>query len=724
MAVIGITFLLTLVLIGTTGDNFAIVLLGIAIVSFIITISIKKLRQEAVFPSAFLAAIAACLLFLAQTYYEYLPQLELAGQTVSIEGKVIEDQGLSSSGTRRYIIKTSKINGHDMEMKIRLSSKNLNDAEYYDSVKINNAKLYELGNDNKLKDYYKSKGVYIGAYTYEEINLIKPDKRPFYSVFIDMRKYVKETVMELLPKDEGAVLVAMQTGETQLISDSAYQDFKETGITHLFAISGLNTSIWSMLVYRLLRNSGVRRKKSALISSFCVFVVMALAAFTPSVMRAGIMMLIYFAGKMIRRESDSINSIGTAALLITITNPFSALNIGLLLSFAATLGIIILSPPFMRYLNEKLEKIKSFTTRKVLRITAETISISLFATLFTFPVLIVCYEAFSLVSPLSNLIIVNLASFATVLSGIGVFISAIPFVSVIKMPIFFVCGLIAKLMLWSSNVLADLPYSYVSLHNDYTIPWIIATVLLFALALIINGDKRTKIRICTLLSVNILLGSILVDVILNRDITKIQVANVESGTSVILNRKNHSAVLGCGGGYLAPLNIDHILFDNNTNKVDLLIIPGTDENEDINAEQIDRKYEVVATVEKEEDKDLNTQINMWNDVNIYCNSDTTSAFATLTIDNLKVLITFTPSTDISKIPKDFKNADILICKSKVPQGLEYNKFGIIIISDEAKRAEATIQHINKNGGNAISTGGSSVELKTRGAKEFSARRIS
>ncbi len=63
MAVIGISFLLTLVLIGMTGDKFAFILLAIATVAFIISISIKQIRQEALFPSAFLAVMSACLVF-------------------------------------------------------------------------------------------------------------------------------------------------------------------------------------------------------------------------------------------------------------------------------------------------------------------------------------------------------------------------------------------------------------------------------------------------------------------------------------------------------------------------------------------------------------------------------------------------------------------------------------------------------------------------------------
>ncbi len=641
-----------------------------------------------------------------------------------IEGRVIEDLGASSTGTQRYLIKTTKVNGQDVNMKIRLSAKFLTDAEYYDTVKIKNATIYELGNDKSAKQYYKSTGVYVGAYTYEEVELTKATKRPPYNIFIKMREYINDTILALLPKDEGAVLVAMQTGKTKLMSDEAYKSFKETGLTHLFAVSGLNTSMWSLLAYDLLRSAGVRRKKSAAVSALFVVGVVALAAFSPSAMRAGIMMLVFFAGTVLDRESDSLNSLGLSALLIAITNPFSAMNIGLLLSFTATLGILILSPAFKRYINPKIELLNGERKKKILKVVAEILSVTISANLFMLPVMIVGFKAFSFVSLLSNLLTVNVASIAMVISGVGVFISAIPFISVIKFPLLFISGVMAKYILWCAKSLAKLPFAYVSLQNDYIVLWMIATILIIAVALILKIDKGKKIKLCALLSINILLCSVLADKIINRDITKIQVADVGNGSSVILSRQNHSAVIGCSGDYIAKYNIDDLLFSNNTKQIDLMLVPVPEKDKGEVAQSIEKGYNICSVVEKKKDEVLDTQIDMWNDVKIYCLSDNTASFATVINENLKVLITFSPATDVGKIPKEYQSADILVSKSKVPKGLDYKQFGIIIISDEKDTADLIVQSINSNGGNAISTSGNSIEIKTRGEKEFSARRLS
>ncbi|NCC87551.1 MAG: ComEC/Rec2 family competence protein [Clostridia bacterium] len=722
MAVIGISFLFTLVIIGKTGEHFAVIFLAISALAFIPAISIKSLRQASVLPSACLAVASACLLFILQTQYEYKPQLSFVGENVSVEGTVLENQGKTDSGSYRYIIKTSKVNGKDYKMKIRLSSTQLADAEYYDNISIKNATIYELGNDSSIKLYYKSTGVYIGAYTTEEIEHTKTQDKPFYYIFISLREYIKDTISGLLPNDEGAVLIAMLIGDTDSISDEAYKRFKESGVMHLFAVSGLHTSMWSMFIYQGLRNAGVRRKKSAAAASLFVLGFMALAAFTPSVMRAGIMMLVFFSGKLLGREPDSLNSLGTAALFVTVCNPFCASNLGLLLSFSATLGILLLLKPISSKIKIKTNGIKNQKLKNLVKVGVEITAITISATIFTFPVVLFSFGAVSFVSPITNLLITNVAGLAMLLSGIGVLLSAIPFISVIKMPIFFVCGLFAKFMLWCTKMLGNLPFAYVSLHNDYIIPWMIATFLLIAIAIILKGDIKKNLRVATLLALNILLCAVLFDKFINRGITKIDVADVGNGTSVILSRENHSAIIGCGGDYFAQWNIEDLLFQNNSNQIDLLVIPRENETESSAKDGIFKSYTVVSKIEKSSSKAMDSCITLWNDVEIYCSSNELSSFSTVEIGDFKILITFIPTLNTGEISQEFLNADVLVCRAKVPQGLDYNQFGIIIISDEPERAQETVQIINQNGGNAVATGGSSIEIKTRGGSDFSARR--
>lgn len=108
MAVIGITFLSTLVLLCITGENIAFFLLIASAILLVISFLIKNLRQAAVIPAFILSVSAACLMFILQTEYTYKPALELVNNNQSsIKGVIVDNLGKNANGTYRYVIKTS-----------------------------------------------------------------------------------------------------------------------------------------------------------------------------------------------------------------------------------------------------------------------------------------------------------------------------------------------------------------------------------------------------------------------------------------------------------------------------------------------------------------------------------------------------------------------------------------------------------------------------------------
>lgn len=68
---------------------------------------------------------------------------------------------------------------------------------------------------------------------------------------------------------------------------------------------------------------------------------MAVSGFTYSVMRAGFMMLVMLLGTLLSKQSDSLNSLGIALVILCFVNPYCVMSLGLRLSFLSTLGIIV-----------------------------------------------------------------------------------------------------------------------------------------------------------------------------------------------------------------------------------------------------------------------------------------------------------------------------------------------------------------------------------------------
>lgn len=139
-------------------------------------------------------------------------------------------------------------------------------------------------------------------------------------------------------------MTAMCTGDKTALSPDVTFGFRQAGLSHLLAVSGLHMAILAQAVLGLLRFLRVPRRWAALGAAGVVVPFMLLTGMTPSVVRSGVMCLVLLAGQLLRRRADSRNSLGFALLLLVLPNPYVVLDVGLQLSFAATVGLVALGP--------------------------------------------------------------------------------------------------------------------------------------------------------------------------------------------------------------------------------------------------------------------------------------------------------------------------------------------------------------------------------------------
>ena len=131
----------------------------------------------------------------------------------------------------------------------------------------------------------------------------------------------------------------MCVGERSGLSADLKQLFQQAGLSHILVVSGLHLSAIGALCYLALKRF-LNRRAAAALSCLAVLLFMCVVGFTPSVVRAGCVMLLIYIGKLLKQPGDTLTSLGLAALLLCIQNPFAAQDIGLLLSFSATLAVL------------------------------------------------------------------------------------------------------------------------------------------------------------------------------------------------------------------------------------------------------------------------------------------------------------------------------------------------------------------------------------------------
>ena len=168
-------------------------------------------------------------------------------------------------------------------------------------------------------DRYRSDGITLSATLKSDIAVTKGDYP--LSFIDDYRNYLIDRI-----KTE--------------FSDELYYDIKAAGVAHLTAGSGMHLTLIITILMALLSITGIAGTYRI---RFILTVVLTLCftaffGFTASVVRSGIMIITANIGAVFYRKSDCVTSVGLAVLLITLFDPLSCTDAGLILSAVTTLG--------------------------------------------------------------------------------------------------------------------------------------------------------------------------------------------------------------------------------------------------------------------------------------------------------------------------------------------------------------------------------------------------
>ncbi|MBI2645172.1 ComEC/Rec2 family competence protein [Candidatus Uhrbacteria bacterium] len=202
-----------------------------------------------------------------------------------------------------------------------------------------------------------------------------------------VRTHLSEPHASLL----GALLVGERSGFPAWLTDA----FIRSGILHIVAISGYNISIVMAGMYAALRAFSVSRKRSFWCIIIGIFFFVLMTGSSASVVRAAIMGGVALVAQYIGRKQYAGNAILCAAGVMIFWDPSIIFDIGFQLSFAATCGLIYISP----ILERACENISSAYGTKTIAL--QTIS----ATLATAPLLIFSFQRFSVVALAVNMLV-------------------------------------------------------------------------------------------------------------------------------------------------------------------------------------------------------------------------------------------------------------------------------------------------------------------------------
>ena len=408
------------------------------------------------------------------------------GEVLKIKGTIISDieekEYKKSCKIRVEEINGKKIKGLKKGDRFLLNIKKNKDikfgdeiefvAEYNEPDKARNYKGFDY------KNYLKTEKIYGILKCNDDIKTLKKNNLNIFTIAnYHLEKKFEEILKSYLPQRVANLEIGILLGYSKEIDNDIQEAFMNSNITHMLAVSGENT-MYVILVIGWLCNKKIFGKRGQkVISIVMIFWFVKLTGSTLSVLRAGITTIIYLVGDLLYKKNDIINTIAIAVLISIIENPFNIFNVGMQLSYAGTISIIV----FCNLYNKKANNI-------VFKYILDNIILTLSANILIIPIMMYHFNTISLTFLLSNLIVGPLVGIATIIGFLLIVISMIfPYVSkVLAVPLNILLEVIIKIAEFFSKFKTSKVY--------VTTPGVVEIIIMYLIIFItyIKLKNRTK----------------------------------------------------------------------------------------------------------------------------------------------------------------------------------------------------------------------------------------
>lgn len=583
-----------------------------------------------------------------------------SGKDIYVTATVIE-QPTRKYDYYKYLIETEQINKKSERLRINLSTISEINVEEFDRISCV-LSVKECEQNSTIAD-----GAFLQASADKNFAYIvkASDNKPLYYNAIKLRKSFANSLNNLMSNDSASLCRAVLLGEKSALSQDVQNDFTRCGVSFLIVVSGMHLAIICSFVFFCIKGIIRSRALRSLIMILCAFAFMAVSGFSPSVVRAGIMLAVVYSGKMFMRNGDSLNSLGIAALILTVPNPVAVADVGMLLSFTATLGIILWAQGMTAFIMGKFTKLNRL--KRPVEFIVNLFSVSVSAAVWTMPFSVLLFGKVSLFSILLSVVLSPVVSVLVACALLTVIFNGIGAIGFIAYPFAFVCEWLSRFVLAVVGAISGIPFSYVNARKPYFYIWLgLAAVMVIAGCFVKNragyAVKSAVVSLCVLT-----LGFGIYSVIDVRN-TELNIY-ATGGNTVMIRRGKNCSVISCDGDF-AKIYSAVSGVKEDTDKLDFLIVPTDRESSAAYADIIQRKFDesdVLIYDSKGEFSDRENVKYFNRSFTVYLNENTKDeivcaeggVYQYISTDNTAVLL-FDGELDFNKIPEKYRKADYVI----------------------------------------------------------------
>ena len=414
------------------------------------------------------------------------------------------------------------------------------------------------------EDYYKPKGIYLNCFNANNVT-VTANSFSLRRHIMHYRDYLFKKINSILPGEEGAFIGAMLCGDKSEMSPAVKLSLYRTGIGHIFAVSGTHLVIITAIILFLLNALKLGGKISFIILEVFIAIFIVFSGASSSVIRAGIMLTVVFASDLFNRKSDTLNTLGLCAVLLTAFDPYLIRNLSFVLSMSGVFSIGVASPLVVRECNFK----GRFKTLKENAVSLLTLSLCML------PISIFCFNEVSLISPLANMLLIPICSFALAIAVVVAFFGGVSFIAT---PFLILAGLGIKFVLYISALLNKIPFSYVSTGNNYLKGFVISAVVI-SIVVLYKFRKNIKYAFLpVIMCVVLVVEGTTASVVLDRGTLHLLLLSDKVSRALLLYKGDQAVIIDMYGKGNMSDTIESYIEENGIKSVDALFINNKNAN--------------------------------------------------------------------------------------------------------------------------------------------------
>lgn len=347
------------------------------------------------------AALGSLLLWLNTPEYSVIPNRE-----VTITGYVASTMKQGKTAELRDVILDDGGERKPIRMSVRLTA----DQPLFSGQEVEAVGYLRTYEDRKnpggadFQTIMLAKGV--SHQLKAKLVLITGERWNLYTVFNRMKEGIILRMDEAVGLENSGYLQGILFGDKSGLMEETLLDFRQSGLSHLLAVSGLHVGVLVSAICVLLGKT--RRKTQLIVIPTVLFAFLFFTGCSPSVLRAAVMAVIYLIAQYKGYRYNLLTALFTAAIVILLCFPYQLYSAGFLLSFSCVLGIGLFSPWFIR----RFSRLPSWLS--------QSLRIYLSCQLGMLPCSVALFYQTQVYGLLANLLAVPLISFALVATLVGV----------------------------------------------------------------------------------------------------------------------------------------------------------------------------------------------------------------------------------------------------------------------------------------------------------------